>query len=248
MRLSHTRAAIAVSFDDPNLVSAAGLVPVMRLAAAAGLGGLADDHLTVPTDKGANAGGKVSALVAGMVAGADSIDDLALLRHGGMGTLFTRPYAPSTLGSFLRAFTFGHVRQLDAVASRFLAGRNAGDVAGRTGAQRHTPLRGGARRHPAHTPDQRHGPPRPPATPPRAAPTHALAPRHPMAHLLESRLHDLTNDHPARTTHHHTHTPPDEREAEQAGHQVSRSDAPSTSQDNHDKSKDHPDADPRIEA
>jgi len=47
MRLSHTRAAIAVSFDDPNLVSAAGLVPVMRLAAAAGLGGLADDHLTV---------------------------------------------------------------------------------------------------------------------------------------------------------------------------------------------------------
>jgi hypothetical protein len=55
-----------------------------------------------------------------MVAGADSIDDLALLRHGGMKGLFTACYAPSTLGSFLRAFTFGHVRQLDAVASRFL--------------------------------------------------------------------------------------------------------------------------------
>ena len=55
-----------------------------------------------------------------MVAGADSIDDLALLRHGGMGRLFARIYAPSTLGSFLRMFRFGHVRQLDAVAARFL--------------------------------------------------------------------------------------------------------------------------------
>jgi hypothetical protein len=115
----------AASFDEPNLVSAAGLVPVMRLAAQAGLDALAGELLSVPTDKGANAGGKVSALVAGMVAGADSIDDLALLRHGAMGTLFDRPYAPSTLGSFLRAFTFGHVRQLDAVASRFLLGLSA---------------------------------------------------------------------------------------------------------------------------
>src|SRR3954467_5733620 len=55
-----------------------------------------------------------------MVAGADSIDDMALLRHGGMGRVFARAYAPSTLGSFLRVFTFGHVRQLDAIASRFL--------------------------------------------------------------------------------------------------------------------------------
>ena len=72
----------------------------------------------MPTDKGANAGLKVASLVAGMVAGADSIDDMALLRHGGMGRVFDACYAPSTLGSFLRAFTFGHVRQLDAVASR----------------------------------------------------------------------------------------------------------------------------------
>jgi hypothetical protein len=74
----------------------------------------------VPTDKGAHAGLKVASLVAGMVAGADSIDDMALLRHGGMGRIFTGAYAPSTLGSFLRSFTFGHIRQLDAVASRFL--------------------------------------------------------------------------------------------------------------------------------
>jgi hypothetical protein len=109
-----------VALDDPNLVSAGGLVPVLALAEEAGLRDLADQHLTVPRDKGANAGLKVASLVGGMVAGADSIDDLALLRHGGMGRVFARAYAPSTLGSFLRAFTFGHVRQLDAIASRFL--------------------------------------------------------------------------------------------------------------------------------
>jgi len=113
---------VAATFDEPNLVSVAGLVPVMRLARAAGLDWLASELLTVPTDKGANPGGKVSALVAGMVAGADSIDDMALLRHGAMRRLFDRPYAPSTLGSFLRSFRFGHVRQLDAVASRLLVG------------------------------------------------------------------------------------------------------------------------------
>jgi len=112
---------VSVSFDEPNLVSAAGLLPVMVLAHDAGLHELADEWLSVPTDKGANAGLKVASLVAGMVAGADSIDDMAVLRHGGMKRLFTSCYAPSTLGSFLRSFTFGHVRQLDAVASRFLA-------------------------------------------------------------------------------------------------------------------------------
>ena len=56
-----------------------------------------------------------------MVAGADRIDDMAILRHGGMGRVFDRASRPSTLGSFLREFTFGHVRQLDAVASRFLS-------------------------------------------------------------------------------------------------------------------------------
>src|SRR3954469_16357127 len=120
VKLSHTLRATSVVFDDPNLVSSGGLVPALALAESAGLRDLADAHLTVPTHKGANAGLKVSSLIGGMVAGADSIDDLALLRHGGMGRVFTRAYAPSTLGSFLRAFTFGHVRQLDAVASRFL--------------------------------------------------------------------------------------------------------------------------------
>ena len=120
MRLSHTLGRTSVAFDDPNLVSAGGLLPVVALAGRAGLADLADEHLTVATDKGANAGLKVTSLVAGMVAGADSIDDMAVLRHGGMGRIFAKAYAPSTLGSFLRAFTFGHVRQLDAIASRFL--------------------------------------------------------------------------------------------------------------------------------
>src|SRR5262245_9019715 len=120
MQLSHTRPVASARFDDPNLVSCAGLVPLAALAQQCGLATLADEHLSVPTDKGSNAGAKVGCLVAGMVAGADSIDDMALFRHGAMGTVFDRPYAPSTLGSFLRAFAFGHVRQLDAVASRLL--------------------------------------------------------------------------------------------------------------------------------
>jgi hypothetical protein len=63
MRLCHNPPVAGAMFDEPNLVSAAGLVPVMRLAADAGLGELAAEHLTVPTDKGSNAGGKVTALV-----------------------------------------------------------------------------------------------------------------------------------------------------------------------------------------
>lgn len=122
MQFKHAPAVVSAVFDDPNLVSAVGLVPLLRLAQQAGLEQLAREQLSVPTDKGSNAGAKVSALVAGMLAGADSIDDMNLLRHGGMGRLFHRTYAPSTLGSFLREFRFGHVRQLDAVASRVLTG------------------------------------------------------------------------------------------------------------------------------
>ena len=120
MQLFHRPSRVSATFDDANLVSAAGLVPAMALAVKSGLGDLADAWLTLPGYFGANSGLKVTALVAGMVAGADSIDDMALLRHGGMRKLFAGTYAPSTLGSFLRSFTFGHVRQLDAVAWRWL--------------------------------------------------------------------------------------------------------------------------------
>jgi len=117
MRVCH---GFTAQFDDPNLVSCAGLAPVLQLAERAGLGSLVGEHVHLAKPGGVNAHLKVSGLVAGMVAGADSIDDMALLRHGAMGTLFRGVRAPSTLGTFLRSFTFGHVRQLDAVASRLL--------------------------------------------------------------------------------------------------------------------------------
>lgn len=119
MRVSHEFTTV---FDDPNLVSCAGLAPVLTLAGRAGLHELVAQRLTLAGPGTANAPSKVTALVAGMVAGADSIDDMDLLRHGGMDRLFDGVRAPSTLGTFLRTFTFGHVRQLDAVAARVLAG------------------------------------------------------------------------------------------------------------------------------
>ncbi|UAL28369.1 IS1380 family transposase [Nocardioides rotundus] len=119
MRSSHNLWAV---FDDPNLVAYGGLAPALALAERAGLADLVTEHLTLTKPGSANAHLKVPALVAGMVAGADSIDDMDLLRHGGMNRLFTGARAPSTLGTFLRTFTFGHVRQLDAVASRFPTG------------------------------------------------------------------------------------------------------------------------------
>lgn len=112
MKASHK---IRPVFDDPNLVSAAGLLPLLRLAETAGLHELLEAGLTVPR---ANAG----LAAAGIIAGADSIGDLALLRHGGMRRIFDGVRAPSTLGTFLRAFTHGHVQQLDACGARLLAG------------------------------------------------------------------------------------------------------------------------------
>jgi hypothetical protein len=93
----------------------------MALAERAGLAALVREHVSVAGPCGANAGLKVPCLVAGMAAGADSIEDMDVLRHGAMPQLFGGIRAPSTLGSFLRSFTWGNVRQLDAVARRLLA-------------------------------------------------------------------------------------------------------------------------------
>ena len=117
VRVSH---AISPVFDDPNLVSCTGLAPVVALAERCGLHELVANTLTLSGEGSAYAEVKIPALVAGMIAGADSIDDMDLLRHGGMGRLFDQVRAPSTLGTFLRTFTFGHVRQLDAIAARLL--------------------------------------------------------------------------------------------------------------------------------
>lgn len=115
MKPSHT---IRPVFDDPNLVSAAGLVPVLRLAQSAGFYDLLE-QLTVPAP---NTVAKSASVIGGMLAGADCIDDLDLLRHGGMGRLFDAVRAPSTLGTYLRSFTHGHVQQLDKVNAGLLAG------------------------------------------------------------------------------------------------------------------------------
>ena len=121
MRLSHDPARTHASFDDPNLVSRAGLVPVMALAGRCGLADLAGEHVKIASRTGVNPDLKIPCLVAGMAAGADSIDDMDVLRHGAMAEVFGGIRAPSTLGSFLRSFTWGNVRQLDAVGRRLLA-------------------------------------------------------------------------------------------------------------------------------
>jgi hypothetical protein len=113
-------------FDEDNLVSCAGLVPVMALAERAGLTRLLDNKIRIESSRiksgAANPAPKLATLIAGMCAGADYIDDVDLVRAGGMKTLFTRVYAPSTVGTLLREFTFGHARQLDSVLAEHLAG------------------------------------------------------------------------------------------------------------------------------
>jgi hypothetical protein len=120
MKLSHVP-KVDANFDEVNLVPAGGLVPVMRLARLAGLESLVTRLVTVPGGVGVDAAAKVASIVAGMVTGADSIDDLDALREGAVGKVLPGVKAPSTLGTFLRAFTFGHVRQLGAVAAAMLA-------------------------------------------------------------------------------------------------------------------------------
>ena len=111
-------------FDEDDLVSLAGLVPVMRLAEQTGLGQLVAEkvRITAPRIKSgsANPAPKLMTLIAGMCAGADSIDDIDVLRAGGMKTLFDGVYAPSTVGTLLREFTFGHARQLESVLGEHL--------------------------------------------------------------------------------------------------------------------------------
>lgn len=120
MQALHTSAAVSATFDDPNLVSCAGLVPVLRLASSVGLAGLVAERVRLGKPVGANAAAKVGSIVAGMVAGADSIDDLDVIRHGALPELFGGIRAPSTLGSFLRGFTHGHVSQLSTVSREVL--------------------------------------------------------------------------------------------------------------------------------
>ena len=125
MQSSHTFAVGSAVFDEPNLVSAAGLVPVMELAAQTGLSRLIGEHVDLPSTRvrsgAVNPAGKLTTIIAAMMCGADNIDDANLLRAGGTPRVFDEVYAPSTLGILLREFTFGHANQLAAVVREHLA-------------------------------------------------------------------------------------------------------------------------------
>src|SRR5262245_52055411 len=103
--------ALSAAFDEPNLVPDAGLVPLVRLAERSGLPALLADRLHIrdaDNHGGAHADAKAMTLIGAMCAGADSIEDADRLRAGAMDKLFGGVRAPSTLGTFLRAFTHGH--------------------------------------------------------------------------------------------------------------------------------------------
>ena len=106
-------------FDDDRLVSCAGLVPVMGMAEQTHLAELIADKVVFRSSRvasaGANPAGKLTAIIAGMAVGADCIDDLDLIRCGGMARLFGGVYAPATLGQLLREFSYGHTLQLGSV-------------------------------------------------------------------------------------------------------------------------------------
>ena len=126
---------LQVKFDDQRAVSDAGVTLVATLAKRLGIEALAGGLVRLRRDRpgAANAGRKVMALLFAMVLGADSIDDCEILRAGKTRRLLGGWVpAPSTLGTFLRAFTFGHVRQLDALLGQALvrawrAGAGPGD-------------------------------------------------------------------------------------------------------------------------
>jgi hypothetical protein len=126
VRLSYGWSRAAPIFDDEHLVSLAGLAPVMGLAERAGLSELISERVVLDplasrvTSAGVNPAGKLTSIIAGMAAGADSIDDLDVIRAGGMGRLFAEVYACATLGQFLREFSHGHTRQLASVARSHL--------------------------------------------------------------------------------------------------------------------------------
>jgi hypothetical protein len=121
---SHTFAVGSAVFDERNLVSAAGLVPVMELAEQTGLSRLIREHVDLPSTRvrsgAVNPAGKLTTIIAGMMCGADCIDDAKVLRAGGTPRVFDEVYAPSTVGILLREFTFGHANQLTAVAREHL--------------------------------------------------------------------------------------------------------------------------------
>jgi hypothetical protein len=121
-RVSHGIDRVEVSFDEPNLVANAGLILVATLVRRLGLEALVNATVRLTGRVGGSRPGrKVLTLVNSMIAGGTHIDHADVLRSGSTGAVLShRVMAPSTLGTFLRAFTFGHVRQLEAVVGQAL--------------------------------------------------------------------------------------------------------------------------------
>jgi hypothetical protein len=124
VKLSHGWSRAKPAFDEDNLVSFAGLVPVLGLAEKAGPSELIEGKVALGSNRvrsaGVNPAGKITSIIAGMAAGADCIDDLDVIRSGGMAKVFGEVYAAGTLGQFLREFTGGHVAQLASVVRAHL--------------------------------------------------------------------------------------------------------------------------------
>lgn len=122
MMKSCTLDRVEVRADDDNGVSDAGLVVAATLGQRLGLPGLLREQVTVPGHLGANPDQKCLTVIHSLMAGGDCINDVDALRAGATeAVLGHRVAAPSTVGSFLRAFGFNHARQLDAVTRRLLA-------------------------------------------------------------------------------------------------------------------------------
>src|SRR5215210_124441 len=120
MRASHDLSRVQVRFDEPNLVPSAGLLPAAALAQRLGVERLVDDRLTLAAH-GHASGAKALTVLGSMLAGGDSIRDVNLLRTGATDELFDGVRAPSTIGTWLRAFKWSNVRQLDAISRELLA-------------------------------------------------------------------------------------------------------------------------------
>jgi hypothetical protein len=124
VRVCHRFAAGSARFDEDNLVSQAGLVRLLGLAEQTRLPEIIAEKVSITISRiksaAANPVPKLLGVIAGMCAGADSIEDLDVLRAGGMPILFDGVYAPSTLGTLLREFSFGHARQLESVLREHL--------------------------------------------------------------------------------------------------------------------------------
>ncbi len=123
MRSSHNLATMQITFDEDDLVANAGLAAPAALAQRLGVAEVIDGRVKLPSGAAgrANCGARAMTVVGAMLAGGDSIDDTAVLRSGAGTELFDQTRAPSTIGTWLRGFSWATVRMADAASREILA-------------------------------------------------------------------------------------------------------------------------------